>query len=385
MKKVLLYGHGGACNHGAEAILRSSIPVFREIGVPILLSTHFPEQDREFGLDGLVDRLIPADLSLVPEERAAGTFEEKERIAARIYREALAEIDGETVCVGVGGDNYCYPNWHRQSVFHHTVKTRGGQSVLWGCSIQPEMIDGRMEEILRTHDRIFARESLTAGALREHGIARVAQTPDPAFFLPAEPVPLPEGFQGCAAAINLSPLMLRRSDRLLSDFVEAARLLLKRADTLLLLPHVTVPADDDREALEELVRRLSPEERRRICRTPENAGAAQRKYLISRCALLVCCRTHASIAGYSTGVPTLVMGYSVKSRGIGLDLGMERWVIPVEDSEKLSERAAELWECRSQIRAYLLETLDGLCRSGKFVYGGLFADSGAAQHWGIQP
>lgn len=125
--------------------------------------------------------------------------------------------------------------------------------------------------------------------------------------------------------------------------------------------------DDDREALEELVRRLSPEERRRICRTPENANAAQRKYLISRCELLVCCRTHASIAGYSTGVPTLVMGYSVKSQGIGLDLGMERWVIPMENSEKLSERAAELWECRSQIQTHQLETLGGLRSRQEFV------------------
>lgn len=385
MKKILLYGHGGACNHGAEAILRSSVPLFRKAGVPILLSTHFPEQDRAFGLDRLVDRLIPADLSLVPEERAAGTFEEKERIAARIYREALAEIDGETVCVGVGGDNYCYPNWHRQSVFHHTVKMRGGQSFLWGCSIQPEMIDGRMEGILRTHDRIFARESLTAGALRDHGIAQVTQVPDPAFSLPPEPAPPPEGFRGRAAAVNLSPLMLRRSDRLLDDFVETARLLLKKADTLLLLPHVTVPADDDREALEELARRLSPEERRRICRTPDSANAAQRKYLISRCEMLVCCRTHASIAGYSTGVPTLVMGYSVKSRGIGMDLGMERWVIPVENSETLSERAAELWECRSQIRARLLEALNGLCCRWNIADEVLPEDPGAAQRRGIRP
>ena len=121
-----------------------------------------------------------------------------------------------------------------------------------------------------------------------------------------------------------------------------------------------MPVDDDREALEELVRRLSPEERRRICRTPENANAAQRKYLISRCELLVCCRTHASIAGYSTGVPTLVMGYSVKSRGIGRDLGVERWVLPVEKSEKLPERTAELWEYRSQIQTRLLKALDGM-------------------------
>ena len=154
--------------------------------------------------------------------------------------------------------------------------------------------------------------------------------------------------------------MLRRSGRLLEDFAETARFLLKKADTLLLLPHVTMPVDNDQKALEELIRRLSPEERRRTCRIPEKANAAQRKYLVSRCELLVCCRTHASIAGYSTGVPTLVAGYSVKSRGIGLDLGMERWVIPLEDSAKLPERTAELWETRNEIRILLQQRTKNL-------------------------
>lgn len=71
MKKLLLYGHGGAYNHGAEAILRSSLPIFRKVDVPIFLSTHFPEQDREFGLDKLVNRLIPADLTLIPQEKTS--------------------------------------------------------------------------------------------------------------------------------------------------------------------------------------------------------------------------------------------------------------------------------------------------------------------------
>lgn len=353
MNKLLLYGHGGAYNHGAEAILRGSLPLFRKAGVPILLSTHFPGQDREFGLDALVDRLIPADLSLVPAERAAAGFAQKERAAAQIYREALAEIDSETVCIGIGGDNYCYPNWHRQSVFHHTAKERGGRSILWGCSIQPELICGRMEEVLRAHDRIYARESLTADALRAHGAGPVVLRPDPAFSLRPEPAALPEGFAGRAAAVNLSPLMLRRSGRLLEHFAEAAHFLLCKADTLVLLPHVLMPTDNDQEALDALRACLSPAERARTCTVPRQWNAAQRKYLVSRCELLVCCRTHASIAGYSCGVPTLVAGYSVKSQGIGKALGMEQWVLPLEQGERLPALTAALWERRGQVRAAL--------------------------------
>ena len=360
MKKLLLYGHGGAYNHGAEAILRTSLPVFRKAGVPILLSTHFPKQDQQFGLDKLVDRLIPADLSQVSEEKAAEGFKAKEHAAARIYRDALGEIDSETVCIGVGGDNYCYPNWHRQSVFHRTVKERGGQSILWGCSIQPELIDERMADILRRHDHIFARESLTAAALKERGVDCVTLLPDPAFLLPVEPAKLPEGFRGRAAAINVSPLMLRKSSRLLDDFAVAARFMLKKVDTLLLLPHVTMPVDNDQEALDALAERLPPNERVRICRISHGLNAGQRKYLISCCELLVCCRTHASIAGYSTGIPTLVVGYSVKSHGIGVDLGMERWVLPMENSGELAVLTARLWEERDGIRKALRQQIAGI-------------------------
>ncbi len=355
MNKLLLYGHGGAYNHGAEAILRGSIPIFRKAGVPILLSTHFPEQDREFGLDRLVDQLIPADLSLVPKERAAESISEKERIAAQIYRKALAEIDDQTVCVGIGGDNYCYPNWYRQSIFHHAVKVKGGTSVLWGCSIQPELIVGRMAESLSQHDHIYARESITANALMERGVMNVTQIPDPAFLMPAESVALPEGFRGAVAAVNLSPLILRCSSKILEHFIETARCLLERADSLLLLPHVTMSADDDQEALALLEKGLTESERVRLCRIPRELNAAQRKYIISKCAMLVCCRTHASIAGYSSGVPTIVVGYSVKAQGIGVDLSMEEWVLPWEESVRLPTLAAKMWSRRLEIGERLAE------------------------------
>ena len=344
MKKILLYGHGGAYNHGAEAIVRTSVPIFRQAGCPILLSTHFPEQDQEFGLDQLVDGLIPADLSLVSLERAAGSIVERERIAARIYRDAVAPIDSETVCIGIGGDNYCYPNWHRQSIFHRTVRERGGKSILWGCSIQPEQITDYMQQILLEHDHIYARESLTAAALRKCGINHITQMKDSAFNLPPEPVPLPENWGKHTVALNLSPLALRRSRKLMSHFVDTARWLLEVGVILLLIPHVTMPTDNDREALKELEQMLTKEERSRICWVADNLNAAERKYLISRCEMIICCRTHASIAGYSSGVPTLVLGYSVKSAGIGRDMGMENWVIPIEKSGSLMSLAIEMWK-----------------------------------------
>lgn len=353
MKRVLLYGHGGAYNHGAEAILRSSIPLFRQAGLPILLSTHFPEQDREFGLDRLTDRLIPADLSLVSEEKQQPDLFSREKIAAKIYRDALAEIDRDTICIGVGGDNYCYPNWHRQSIFHRTVKERGGSSILWGCSIQPEMMSEEMLPVLRSHDAIYVRESLTARALQEHGVENVISRPDPAFRLQPETVPLPPGFGKNTAAVNLSPLALRKSRALTSAFVETVTLLLKHADAIMLLPHVTMPVDDDREALRELENHLSSEERSRICWAPSGLNAAQLKYLISKCSLLVCCRTHAAIAGYSTSVPTLAVGYSIKSYGIAADLGMERWVVPCTEGSRLPSAVADLWEARESIQAKL--------------------------------
>ena len=64
----------------------------------------------------------------------------------------------------------------------------------------------------------------------------------------------------------------------------------------------------------------------------EDHKTPQLKYIISKCECFVGARTHATIAAYSTGVPTLVVGYSVKARGIAKDLfGTEQdYVLPVQ-------------------------------------------------------
>lgn len=86
------------------------------------------------------------------------------------------------------------------------------------------------------------------------------------------------------------------------------------------------------------------------------------KGIISRCRFFIGARTHATIAAYSTGVPTLVVGYSVKARGIARDLfGTEEgYVLPVQqlkESNELTRAFIKLYEKRESIQAHLRTTL----------------------------
>lgn len=341
--KYLLYGHGGSYNHGAEAIVRTTVEMLRKNECEIILSTHFIEQDREFGINKIVDKLIQADLSLIPAEKSAKTFAEKLDVDRMIYRDALSIIDNDTVCIGIGGDNYCYNNWHRQVIFHVVAKENGAKSILWGCSVEPQMIDEEMRKYLQQHDHIYARETHSFRALQKNGIKKLTLVSDPAFNLRMEEVDLPENFsENNTVAINVSPLVLRKNKNLMDDFVKAVREIIKYADRILLLPHVIMPTDNDIDALNQLEELLTKEERKKICHVSQKLNAAQLKYLISKCKMLICCRTHASIAGYSLKIPTLVVGYSVKSRGIAEDIGMSKWTIQAGENNRLFQIILDL-------------------------------------------
>ena len=56
------------------------------------------------------------------------------------------------------------------------------------------------------------------------------------------------------------------------------------------------------------------------------------KGIISKCRFFIGARTHSTIAAYSTCVPTLAVGYSIKARGIARDIfGTEdNYVVPVQ-------------------------------------------------------
>ena len=90
----------------------------------------------------------------------------------------------------------------------------------------------------------------------------------------------------------------------------------------------------------------------------DDANAETLKGVISRCRFFIGARTHATIAAYSTCVPTLVVGYSVKAKGIAKDLfgTYENYVMPVQSLESGDElNGAFDWLCAQEdaIRSHL--------------------------------
>ena len=88
------------------------------------------------------------------------------------------------------------------------------------------------------------------------------------------------------------------------------------------------------------------------------------KGYISRCRFFIGARTHATIAAYSTNVPTLVIGYSVKAKGIAKDIfgTYENYVLPVQslsNKDDLINAFEWMKDNEDDIRKHLNEFMPG--------------------------
>ena len=221
---------------------------------------------------------------------------------------------------------------------HNVFREKGFETVLWGCSIEPDSLkDQKLVQDLDSYSRIYARESITYKALLDAGISedKVILRKDPAFELETSKVTVPKAFvPGKTIGINLSP-MVQDKEKIpgitIENYRNFIRYILDKTDqNIALVPHVVWPSNDDRRPLEELYLEFKDSKRVTLI---GDAPAQELKGYISMCSFFVGARTHSTIAAYSSGVPTLVIGYSVKSRGIATDLfgTYENYVLPVQE------------------------------------------------------
>ena len=83
---------------------------------------------------------------------------------------------------------------------------------------------------------------------------------------------------------------------------------------LVLIPHVLLDYSFMKSLLVEIKNKSS------IQILPNNLNAAQYKWVISKSLCNSACRTHANIASFSSSIPTVSLGYSIKSRGLNLQM-----------------------------------------------------------------
>lgn len=328
--------HTGSGNHGCEAIVRTTAKL---LGGPenVVLWSLAKQEDEKYGAAELLERVV---VSEELQRFSLGYFEALLR--RKLLRQENANMNvflreqfKDNIAISVGGDNYCYPWSARQAIeLDKEIRKSCKASVLWGCSIDPEAITPEIEADLKQFDLITAREPLTYELLKRIN-PNTVKVADPAFLLGRVDLPLPENFiEGNTVGINVSPLIMKYgTDRnvILNNYEELILHILDHTDMgICLIPHVVWEHNNDMEPLDVLWEKFR--HTGRISRILDGSCCELKGY-IARCRFFVGARTHATIAAYSTLVPTLVVGYSVKSRGIALDLfgTEENYVLPVQN------------------------------------------------------
>lgn len=375
--QLIMYLHGGSGNHGCEAIVNSTCHMLEEI--PKLLVTNSEEEDQSYSLASLCD--------IMQERKIAehfivhvwyyvwrAVFRDPESFMRYRFRQVLGK-NRAPLYVSIGGDMYCYELSKKEAIVaNSTFVSAGAKTVLWGCSIEPELLeDAEVVADMKRYALITPRESITEQALRKAGVTEnVKLYPDPAFALEPEKIELPSDFvPGKTIGINISPMIVRHEERggiTMENYQNLIEHILQNSDNCVaLIPHVMWRYNDDRLPLKELYRGYEANER--VLLFPD-MSCQKLKYIISQCRMFIGARTHATIASYSSCVPTLVVGYSVKARGIARDLfgSEENYVLPVQSLENPGEliRAYDwLMDKESEIRAKLEKTMPEYCARAK--------------------
>lgn len=337
MGRKILYAHGGSMNHGCEAIVRSITKLLKLDTNHILLSNH-PDEDTYYGINNLLtvensqDKVHTGLLYQI----CSKLHNDKDLYYyKKLYRRIFNVAQKGDVALSIGGDNYCYSGMMTEmTAMRQSFEKKGIDSILIGCSIDTNRLSSSIIEDLKKYKIIWTRESLTYESLASIGFKNPILMPDPAFALERKDLPLPNGFkEGNTVGINVSPMIIgyeKNEGTTLENYIQLIQYIIDSTDMqVALIPHVIWSHNDDRIPLTILYNKFK--ETGRVCMI-EDHNAEELKGYIARCRFMVVARTHASVAAYSTQVPTLVVGYSIKARGIAKDIfgTEENYVIPVQ-------------------------------------------------------
>lgn len=361
--KTVLYMHAGSGNHGCEALIRTTSAIIKKsIDTQLGLWSFNKAEEYKYGSDKSFDFIVTS------EEIKRGSLDHfKVLFKRKILKEENASYSvfmkslfKNSVAVAIGGDNYCYPWSAKQGMeIDELIRPYCKKSVLWGCSVEEKDITPELQKDFAGYDLITVREPISYATLKKIN-KNVVKVADPAFTLETKRLPLPKNFiENNTVGINLSPLIMdyEKSGNIAFDnYVELIKYILNNTDmNVCLIPHVVWEHNNDFKPLDKLYDMFK--DTNRVVELKDH-NCEELKGYISRCRFFVGARTHATIAAYSSLVPTLVVGYSVKSRGIALDLfdTYENYVLPVQElksKEQLTANFKFIMDNETQIKSRL--------------------------------
>lgn len=380
----LLAGVDGTFNYGGEAIIRGTVRILRERwpACRITCASADPAADTQRLKDVPGLRLVPSRRRWTAKRVLLGVAR---RVGIGTGSRLPLRMDlmtGSDVMLSVGGDNYGFMNdrgeMHPLSLdladLAERSLRRGKKVVLWGASVGPFDADPRTRERFARHLRrlslITAREADTVAYLAQLGCAgNVATVADPAFLMQGEAgiVPFRRSGAGLIVGVNFSPASLAHVFGAGKPFAERRRMMISCLRGLLhdervrvlLVPHVldegAVLNDDHRFLAGLLAEAGGEQERMRLL--PRGLGAARTKGALAGCDVVVASRLHCCVAAISSGVPTLLLAYSMKAHGLArYTYGHERWCLHVSDLTPavFHERIAALIRERNDVADFLL-------------------------------
>lgn len=329
--------HLNGDNRGCEAIAKGTALILKENKKNLIGLCTNTELDHRLKVDDYI--------TLQPMCKKSVLFRAENKIYKSIIHDAwkrksfiyhyeytpfLNQMTKDDIMISTGGDMMCYDE--NQVIYTvDYLHKRGIHSILWGCSIGEKNLTPRKLQALKQFSHIYARETLTQEVLSNHNINNVSVFPDPAFVLEPTPCQLPKCFsRNEVIGINLSNYVMGGFD-LNSAFAKEVdsliKFILQSTDyQILLIPHVLWKGQDDR-IISNLIKGKYDLNNRISILDSDNLNYCQIRYIISKCYCFIGARTHAAISAYSTCIPTIAIGYSIKSKGIAKDIGMPEEII----------------------------------------------------------
>jgi colanic acid/amylovoran biosynthesis protein len=290
------------------------------------------------------------------------------QLAAHFDTDIVVDLSGDTLAEDYGPFvllSHCIPLI--------IAKCFSKPVILFGQTIGPfTWSEGIMRVMLKACDVIIARDELTYTYMKKLGIPQDAlySSIDTAFTL--EPS-FSERVIGLASDLCLDRrvrfslgmtlsfqyrnfLKKRHQKDILKILPPAVDRFIETHDAqVVLFPHVTGPTSilDDRKMAKALRDHCRYKEKIKI--VTEEMKPQEVKALISYCDLFCGARMHSNIAAITTGVPTIALSYSVKSKGIMGRMQLSSWVIEMGDLEQemLYDKLVALYEQKHRIQKLL--------------------------------